>query len=140
MLVQQVKHTPFFSPFGVVFTNGVSSSSFFFFSALTFFSPAGVFAATLTCLAASLASFSSRFASFFAAGLGQQPAGARFADSTHLRSSSSGLERRLPVAWAFLLPETWLAGGCEGERADREMEDIDAIYASINPHFDVTRA
>jgi hypothetical protein len=56
---------PFFSPLGVVFTNA-GSCSFFSFSAFAFFSPAGVLAACLTCLAANLASFSSLLASFFA--------------------------------------------------------------------------
>lgn len=56
---------PFFSPLGVVLTNA-GSSAFFSFSPLTFFSPAGVDAACLSCFAASLASFSSLFASFLA--------------------------------------------------------------------------
>lgn len=56
---------PFFSPLGVVLTNA-GSSVFFSLSALAFFSPAGVDVACLTCFAASLASFSSRLASFLA--------------------------------------------------------------------------
>jgi hypothetical protein len=56
---------PFLSPLGVVLTNA-GSSAFFSFSALAFFSPAGVAAGCLSCFAASFASFSRRFASFLA--------------------------------------------------------------------------
>jgi len=59
------KSSPFFSPFGVVLKKA-GSSSFFSFSTFAFFSPAGVEATTLAVLAASLASFSNRFASFLA--------------------------------------------------------------------------
>jgi hypothetical protein len=57
--------SPFFSPLGVVFTNG-ASSSFLSFSALPFFSLAGG-PGFFVDLVANFASLSSRFASFFAA-------------------------------------------------------------------------
>jgi hypothetical protein len=65
------KKIPFFSPGGVVLTKA-GSSSFLAFSALAFFSPAGVEAVILACFAASLASFSRRLASFFAGSRARQ--------------------------------------------------------------------
>lgn len=68
MLEACARNLPFFSPFGVVFTNGASSSSFSF-SFLAFFSPAGGVAAAafaaLAALAALRASASFCLASFF---------------------------------------------------------------------------
>ena len=55
------RDVPFFSPLGVVLTNGASVSSFL--TAFTFFSAEG---AAFADFAASFASFSRRLASFFA--------------------------------------------------------------------------